>query len=96
MCNEVDIMLGKNPSRLTESTELVEGRDDEYFLRAVICPIYQVLIKVSMMCSTFSNVVWNLFCCVFKCCLKLVSVFVEKGSNEKQQRQGKSLQLEKL
>ncbi|XP_068494767.1 callose synthase 7-like isoform X2 [Phaseolus vulgaris] len=48
MCNEVYRMLGKNPSRLTESTELVEGRDDEYFLRAVICPIYQVLIKEAL------------------------------------------------
>ncbi|KAK7333648.1 hypothetical protein VNO80_30425 [Phaseolus coccineus] len=45
MCHEVYTILGKNPSRVTESTELLEGRDDEYFLREVISPIYQVLMK---------------------------------------------------
>lgn len=64
MCHSVHRILDKNPSRVTGSTELVEGRDDEYFLREVISPIYQVLMKVSMICSAFSNVIWNLFCCV--------------------------------
>ncbi|KAK7333639.1 hypothetical protein VNO80_30416 [Phaseolus coccineus] len=45
MCHEVYTILGKNPSHVTESTELLEGRDDEYFLREVISPIYQVLMK---------------------------------------------------
>ncbi|QCD79590.1 callose synthase 7-like [Vigna unguiculata] len=45
MCHEVYRILDKNPSRVTGSTEIVEGRDDEYFLREVISPIYQVLMK---------------------------------------------------
>ena len=49
MCHEVYKILCKNPSHVTGSTELEEGRDDEYFLREVITPIYQVLMKVSMM-----------------------------------------------
>jgi len=53
MCHEVYRILDKNPSRVTGSTEIVEGRDDEYFLREVISPIYQVLMKVSVMCSRF-------------------------------------------
>ncbi|KAG4935648.1 hypothetical protein AAZX31_18G104000 [Glycine max] len=45
MCHEVYKILCKNPSHVTGSTELEEGRDDEYFLREVITPIYQVLMK---------------------------------------------------
>ncbi|KAK7333633.1 hypothetical protein VNO80_30409 [Phaseolus coccineus] len=45
MCHEVYRILDKNPSRVTGSTQLVEARDDEYFLREVISPIYQVLMK---------------------------------------------------
>ena len=49
MCHEVYKILDKNPARVTGSKDLVEGRDDEYFLREVITPIYQVLMKVSLM-----------------------------------------------
>ena len=49
MCHEVYNILDKNLARVTGSTDLVEGRDDEHFLREVITPIYQVLMKVSMM-----------------------------------------------
>ncbi|KAH1154049.1 hypothetical protein AAZX31_18G102700 [Glycine max] len=45
MCHEVYKILDKNPARVTGSKDLVEGRDDEYFLREVITPIYQVLMK---------------------------------------------------
>ncbi|RDX66309.1 putative callose synthase 6, partial [Mucuna pruriens] len=45
MCHEVHKILEKSPSRATTSTGLVEGRDDEYFLREVITPIYEVLRK---------------------------------------------------
>lgn len=49
MCHEVYKILDKNPSLVTGSAQLVEGQDDEYFLREVISPIYQVLMKVSRM-----------------------------------------------
>ncbi|KAL2322515.1 hypothetical protein Fmac_026894 [Flemingia macrophylla] len=42
MCREVFQILDKN---LTGSTCKVEGRDDEYFLREVISPIYRVVLK---------------------------------------------------
>ncbi|KHM99634.1 Callose synthase 7 [Glycine soja] len=45
MCHEVYNILDKNLARVTGSTDLVEGRDDEHFLREVITPIYQVLMK---------------------------------------------------
>ncbi|TKY46783.1 Callose synthase 7 [Spatholobus suberectus] len=45
MCHEVYKILDKNLSHVTGSTEVVEGRDDEHFLREVITPIYQVLTK---------------------------------------------------
>ncbi|CAJ1964370.1 unnamed protein product [Sphenostylis stenocarpa] len=45
MCHEVYRILDKNPSRVTGSTEIVEGRDEEYFLREVVSPVYQVLMK---------------------------------------------------
>ncbi|RDX66311.1 putative callose synthase 6, partial [Mucuna pruriens] len=45
MYHEVYKILEKSPSLATMSTELVEGHDDEYFLRKVITPIYEVLRK---------------------------------------------------
>ncbi|KAH1239418.1 Callose synthase 4 [Glycine max] len=45
MCHEVYNILAKNLARVTGSTDLVEGRDDEHFLREVVTPIYQVLMK---------------------------------------------------
>ncbi|RDX92549.1 Callose synthase 7 [Mucuna pruriens] len=44
MCHEVSMILATNLSCVTGSAEPV-GRDDEYFLREVITPIYQVLRK---------------------------------------------------
>ncbi|KAL2322528.1 hypothetical protein Fmac_026907 [Flemingia macrophylla] len=44
MCNEVLEILDKNTFHVTGSTEQVEGRDEEYFLREVTRPIYQVLL----------------------------------------------------
>nr|KYP52240.1 Callose synthase 7 [Cajanus cajan] len=45
MCDKVYEILDKNTIHVTGSTQQVEGRDDEYFLREVISPIYQVLMK---------------------------------------------------
>ncbi|KAK7305003.1 hypothetical protein VNO77_42901 [Canavalia gladiata] len=47
MCNEVLQILHKNAYVVTGDTQPVEARDDEYFLREVITPIYDVLMKES-------------------------------------------------
>lgn len=48
MCHDVYGILNSNAHPVSGETYQTVARDDEYFLREVITPIYDVLAKVSM------------------------------------------------
>lgn len=85
MCNDVFGILYSNVYHVSGDGYQIEARDDEHFLREVISPIYDVLMKV----SNISKILIS-FATIFSNMCALNSFLYLVGKEAKRSNKGKA------